>query len=289
MQLEVKPYEQIKPIEFNYEELKTQLLTKLDTYKHLQYTSDQIQAAKTDRAALNSLKKALNDERIRREKEFLEPFNQFKAQIKELCDLIDEPVKLIDAQVKEYEEMEKREKREACQKIFYGTEGLPDWLKYEQVENVKWYNKTTSIRTVAEEIKAKINHINVDIQMLSALPDFSFEAIEVYKETLDSGKALVEGNRLADIQKRKEEEQKRKEETERLAKEVEERTKTPDIPFMDGEVREIIPDEPKAEETRVWLSFRAYLSKSDALELKAFLNAMGIQYEAIKEDKTNGN
>ena len=93
MQLEVKPYEQIKPIEFNYEELKTQLLTKLDDYKHLQYTSDQIQAAKTDRANLNSLKKALNDERIRREKEFLEPFNTFKAQIRELCELIDEPVK----------------------------------------------------------------------------------------------------------------------------------------------------------------------------------------------------
>lgn len=289
MQLEVKPYEQIKPIEFNYEELKTQLLTKLDTYKHLQYTSDQIQAAKTDRANLNSLKKALNDERIRREKEFLEPFNQFKAQIRELCDLIDEPVKIIDAQIKECEEKEKAEKRDKCIELFGNTEH-PDWLKYEQIEDSKWYNKTTSVKAVTAEIEERIAKINADIELISALPDYSFEAMEEYKRSLDASSALAEGKRLADIQKRKEEEarrreeeeRRRKEEAERLAKEVENRTKTPEIPFVDAEVVEITADEPKAEETRVWLSFKAYVSKSEASELKAFFNAMGIQYEAIK-------
>lgn len=275
MQLEVKPYEQIKPIEFNYEELKTQLLTKLDTYKHLQYTSDQIQAAKTDRANLNSLKKALNDERIRREKEFLEPFNTFKAQIRELCDLIDEPVKLIDAQIKEVENREKEEKREQCRKIFddmASFPGRPDWLQFEQIFNEKWLNKTCSIKSITDEIVEKLKKIAADITVLSEL-EYSFEAIEEYKRSLDVSAAMNEGKRIAEIQKRKAEIEQNV---------VVEQTETPDIPFMDGEVREIIPDEPKAEETRVWLSFRAYLSKSDALELKAFLNAMGIQYEAIK-------
>jgi hypothetical protein len=275
MQLEVKPYEQIKPIEFNYEELKTQLLTKLDDYKHLQYTSDQIQAAKTDRANLNSLKKALNDERIRREKEFLEPFNTFKAQIRELCDLIDEPVKLIDAQIKEVENREKEEKREQCRKIFddmASFPGRPDWLQFEQIFNEKWLNKTCSIKSITDEIVEKLKKIAADITVLSEL-EYSFEAIEEYKRSLDVSAAMNEGKRIAEIQKRKAEIEQNV---------VVEQTETPDIPFMDGEVREIIPDEPKAEETRVWLSFRAYLSKSDALELKAFLNAMGIQYEAIK-------
>ena len=277
MELKIQPYEQAQPISWNFEELKAELTAKLETYKTLQYTPEQIAAAKTDRAGLNNLKKALNDERIRREKEFLEPFNTFKAQIRELCDLIDEPVKLIDAQVKEYEEMEKREKREACQKIFYGTEGLPDWLKYEQIENVKWYNKTTSIKAVTEEIEAKINHINVDIKMLSALPDFSFEAIEVYKETLDSGKALIEGNRLADIQKRKEE-------AERQAQITVERAETPEIPFVEGEVVEITADETKGVEKAVWLKFEALLTVSQAAELKAFFKFNGIDYKPIKED-----
>lgn len=275
MQLEVKPYEQIKPIEFNYEELKTQLLTKLDDYKHLQYTSDQIQAAKTDRANLNSLKKALNDERIRREKEFLEPFNTFKAQIRELCELIDEPVKLIDAQIKEVENREKEEKREQCRKIFddmASFPGKPDWLTFEKIENPKWLNKTCSIKSITDEIVEKLKKIAADITVLSEL-EYSFEAIEEYKRSLDMSAAMSEGKRIAAIQKRKAEIEQNV---------VIEQTETPDIPFMDDEVREIIPDEPKAEETRVWLSFKAYLSKSDALELKAFLNAMGIQYEAIK-------
>lgn len=272
MELQIKAYK-AQPIEFNYEELKTELLTKLSDYKTLQYTEDQIQAAKADRAKLNSLKKALSDERVRRKKEFLEPFDKFEAQVKELCNLIDEPVQLIDAQVKEYEEKEKSEKRDKCIELFGNTEH-PDWLKYEQIENPKWYNKTTSIKAVTEEIEAKINHINVDIKMLSALPDFSFEAIEVYKETLDSGKALVEGNRLADIQKRKEE-------AERQTQIVEERTKTPQIPFSSDEVVEITADEEKGEEPRIWLCFRAYISKEDATELRAFLRMRHIEYEAL--------
>lgn len=275
MELKIQPYEQAQPISWNFEELKAELTAKLETYKTLQYTPEQIAAAKTDRAGLNNLKKALSDERIRREKEFLEPFNLFKAQINELVTLINEPVQLIDKQIKEFEEMEKREKRNACIAIFDDIEDKPEWLRFEQIENPKWINKTTSIKAITEEIEAKINRVNVDIKMLLALPEFSFEAIEVYKETLDSGKALIEGNRLADIQKRKAE-------AERQAQMPVEQTETAEIPFVDGEVVEITADEPKAEETRVWLSFRAYLSKSDALELKAFLYAMGIQYEAIR-------
>lgn len=274
MELQIKAYK-AQPIEWNYEELKTQLFTKLQDYKTLQYIPEQIQAAKTDRANLNALKKALSDERIRRKKEFLEPFDKFEAQVKELCNLIDEPVQLIDKQIKEVEEKEKQDKKDSCMKIFFGTEGLPDWLKYEQIENPKWYNKTTSIKAVAEEIEAKINHINVDIKMLSALPDFSFEAIEVYKETLDSGKALIEGNRLADIQKRKAE-------AERQAQIAEERTETPQIPFTEVEPVENITVEEKTEKQAVWLSFKAYLTATQAAELKSFFNFNGIRFEAIR-------
>lgn len=276
MELQIKAYK-AQPIEFNYEELKTELLTKIADYKTLVYTNDQIQDAKADRSRLNALKKALSDERIRRKKEFLEPFDKFEAQVKELCNLIDEPVQLIDAQVKEYEEKEKSEKRDKCIELFGNIEH-PDWLKYEQIENPKWYNKTTSIKAVTEEIEAKINHINVDIKMLSALPDFSFEAIEVYKETIDSGKALVEGNRLADIQKRKEE-------AERQAQIAEERTETPQIPFASDDVVEITADKEEGKESRVWLSFRAYISKEEAAELRSFFKMYGIEYEAIKEVK----
>lgn len=277
MELQIKAY-QAQPIEWNYEALKTELLTKLEDYKHLQYTAEQITMAKADRANLNNLKKALSDERIRRKKEFLEPFETFERQVKELCDLIDEPVQLIDKQIKEVEEKEKAEKKEACRMIFEGTEGLPDWLKYEQIENVKWYNKTTSIKAVSAEIDETIKKINANIELISALPEFSFEAMEEYKITLDASRALSEGKRLADIQKRKAE-------AERQAQIAEERTETPEIPFADTEPIENTPATAKAEEKALWLSFRAYLTASQAAELKSFCTFTGIIIEPIKEDK----
>lgn len=276
MELRIAPHEPASPLVWNFEELKTEISARIQQYKTLQYTADQIQAAKQDRANLNSLKKALNDERIRREKEFLEPFNEFKAQVKELCELIEEPVQLIDAQIKEVENREKEAKREQCHKIFddmASFPGKPDWLTFEQIENPKWLNKTCSIKSITDEITEKLKKIAADITVLSEL-EFSFEAIEEYKRSLDVSAAMAEGKRIAEIQKRKAEIEQNV---------VAESTETPEIPFVEGEVVEITTDEEKATESRVWLSFRAHLSKDEALELKAFFNMYSIQYEAIKE------
>ena len=66
--------------------------------------------------------------------------------------------------------------------------------------------------------------IGNDIATINNLPEFSFEAREVYVKTLDIAKAIKEGQRLAEIQKRKnayEEEQQKKVEEEEAAKAAE--------------------------------------------------------------------
>ena len=110
MELKIMPYEQPAAIKFNFEELKTELEERVKVYEKMVYDETQIQQAKADRADLNKLKKALNDERIRREKDYMVPFNEFKAQINEIIAIIDKPVAIIDKQVKEFEEKEKQEK-----------------------------------------------------------------------------------------------------------------------------------------------------------------------------------
>ena len=269
MELIVQPYQAIPPIKFNYEELKVALNTKLDTYRNLQYTEEQIQLAKTDRAALNRLKTTLNNERLRREKEFMQPFNEFKAQIRELCDLIDEPVSLIDRQVKEYENIEKQAKRDKCKEIFFANPDVPEWVDFEQIENPRWLNKTFSMKQVEDDITEKIKKVHDDIKVLSEL-EYSFEAIEEYKRTLDLSAAMVEGKRIATMQ---------------IKKQAEKTSKTAQIPFVDNEVVEITADEPKAEEKAVWLKFEVLLTKSQAAELNAFFKFNGIDYKPIKEDK----
>ena len=266
MELKIEPYIKSAPIVFNYEELKQQIQAKCNEYKTLVYSNDQIDAAKKDRSNFNALKKALSDERIRRKKEYLEPFETFESQIKELCTLIDEPVQLIDKQIKEYEEKGKSEKREKCVEIFNTIEH-PTWLKYEQIENVKWYNKTTSLASITKEIETIIESINSSMFALSQMPDFAFEAIEEFKRTLDMQSAINEGRRLRDIQKRKEESEK--------------------IPFLatPEEVTEIKPDEDEDEEPkRFWVKFEAFLSYEEAMELKTYFKFSHITYRQIEED-----
>ena len=103
MELKINEVQLPEQITFNYEELKQELTEKVSMYETLVYTDEQIKEAKVDKASLNKLKKALNDERIRREKEYMKPFDDFKAKINEIIDIIDKPVALIDKQVKEYE------------------------------------------------------------------------------------------------------------------------------------------------------------------------------------------
>ena len=107
MEFKVNEYQLPDKLTFNYEELKQELTEKVNEYKTLIYSDEQIKEAKADRASLNKLKTALNDERIRREKEYMQPFNEFKSKVAEIIKIIDEPIALIDAQVKGYEDKKK--------------------------------------------------------------------------------------------------------------------------------------------------------------------------------------
>ena len=84
MELKISPYKKPEQICFNYEELKKMIIEKASLYESVVYTDEQIKSAKKDRANLNKFKKALNDERIKLENEYMTPFNEFKSQIKEL-------------------------------------------------------------------------------------------------------------------------------------------------------------------------------------------------------------
>lgn len=67
----------------------------------------------------------------------------------------------------------------------------------------RWLNKTTSMRSIEDVMNAFITSVEKDVDTLSKLPEFGFEALEVYKSTLDINRALNEGQRLAEIQRKK--------------------------------------------------------------------------------------
>lgn len=254
MELKMMPYTIPDKVEFNFAELKAELIEKAETYANMVYTEEQMAVAKTDRANLNRLKKALNDERIRREREYMQPFSEFKNQIAEIIQIIDKPVQAIDRQVKEWEENRKEEKREAIYEIWMQTDA-PEWMR---VIKDKWLNASTSFKSIEDEIGEMIAQAEKDLEMIRALGEYAFEAEEAYKETLDLAEALKCANRLKYMAGKKAE-------IERL--------------MATAEGRETGHD--KAETEREWISFKAFVTPDEARALGDYMRRNGIQFEVL--------
>lgn len=296
MQLEVKEYQLPAEIQFNFDEIKEEISEKLQKFENLVYTDEQIKEAKADRSSLNKLKKALQDEKIRRKKEYLKPFEDFENKINEIIKLIDAPVGLIDKQVKEFEEKKKADKRIEIG-AFWETTEHPEWMTLARIFDERWLNATYTMKQIQADINGWINRINSEIETLQRLEDFSFEAIETYKRSLDLNQAIAEGKRLSDIQKCKEEEARRKAELLEAQKKIEEETRWEEMQkagselaegFSEGlkeEAEEIDAKAEKAEETTqsgaMWINFSACLTIDQALKLKKFFEDNNIEFKKI--------
>ena len=280
MELKVTPYEQPAIIDFNFDELKQELTERVQVYKTAIYDDNQIKQAKADRADLNKLKTALNNERIRREKEYMKPFNEFKDKINEIIKIIDEPVAVIDQQVKDYENRKKEEKRKDIEGFYDGelqenlTTRAPEWLTLSAIWDDRWLNASVSMAAVKKEIIDKVTRINQDVQTLQDLPEFGFEAVAVYKSTLDINKALNEARRMSEIKKAKAEAE--REAAEKAAQEEQakqEQAPEPEpVPFE---------EEPAPAEVAKWVNFSVEITTTQAKALRQFFENNGIRYRAI--------
>lgn len=284
MELRINTWKSPEVIDFNFEELKEEITNKSALYKNMVYTDETIKDAKSDRALLNKFKTALEDKRKEVKKQCLEPYNQFEKQIKELVAIIDEPVKLIGEQITEFEDREKAEKHEQITKLF-DKAGFQSFVTLEQIYDPKWLNKSVSLKLIEEELTNTVYRIGHDVTTINSLKEYSFEALEHYKKTLDLASAIAEGQRLADIQKRKLEHEAELKAREELAKkQAEERAKAEAEANLHEESEEVAQEEPQSEVEikRQWIKFVALLSKDDALALKEFCDKRGIEIKSIK-------
>lgn len=290
MELRVNEVTIPEKISFNYEELKAELTEKVAFYETLVYTDDQVKDAKADRATLNKLKKTLNDERIRREKEYMQPFNEFKAQVNEIIGIIDKPIAVIDKQVKEFEDQKKVNKQKDIEELFASI-GFQSFVTLEKIWDPKWLNASTSMKSIEEQMRSRMYQIGDDVLTLHNLPEFGFEATEVYKQTLDINKAIKEAQRMAEIAKAKAEaeakkkaaEESRKAEEERKAKEIKEEQRV--IVPTEPHEQAVTPPEPvqSADSTqeRMLVRFEVLLTTEDAYALKEFFKSRSIEFKAI--------
>lgn len=275
----------VKEILWNNEELKAEIAEKMQEYKSLAFTAETIQDAKKDRAKLNKLRTAFEDERKKVKKQCMEPYEKFERQVKELTALIDEPIRLIDSQIKEAEEFRKTQKRKDIETMFSEI-GFQPFVSLEKIWDEKWLNASVSMNRIEEQMKTRMYQIGNDVATINNLPEFSFEAMEVYKKSLDLTMAIQEGQRLSEIQKRKaayEEEQKRKAAEEAERKRQEESEKLQQVPAHSVERKQDAkkPDE-IAEPKIMKLDFRVWGTEEQLMGLRQYMINNKIKFGKVE-------
>lgn len=280
-----------KTIDFNFEELKSQLAESLSLYTGLVVTEDSIKAAKEDRAKLNKLREALDTKRKEVKKECMAPYNDFEAKVKELLGLIDKPIAAIDGQLKEFEEKRRAAKRADILAIYEETVGeLRPLLPFDKLLRDEWYNTGVSLKKIREAIVAAEDKAASDLEVLSTVESEFAEAVKLkYLEALDLNAALTERARLQEraAKLREYEEQQRARaanlpEAERAAASARGAEQTPDPAANTEQAGTWEPGGGEAvEETVYLLRFECRVTQGQAAELAAWLKARNISYRRI--------
>lgn len=200
-------------IDFNFEQLKTELAESLKKYESLVVTEDTVKDGKKKKSDLNHLKDALDAQRIAVKNKCMEPYTSFESKVRELTGMISQAVDSIDKQVKSFEEIKKQEKQDQIQAIYTSNIGdLEKILPIEKMWNARWLNATYRISEIENEIKQTIQKASNDIGIIKAMrTPCEVSMIAEYIKTLDMSAALAEKARYEELQKRIEERQKAKE------------------------------------------------------------------------------
>lgn len=284
LRLVISPLQKMEAIKFNYEELKGGLTASLEKYQNLVYTPENIKEAKDDRATLNALKKSLNDEKIKIKKEFMVPYDDFEAKIKELIELVDKPASEIDKQVKVFEEQEKAKKRETIKTIYSENIGAyAELISLEKLYDPRWENKTYKETDITKEIQDVVKKADSDLKVIMDLKsEFEFQIKDTYFKTLDLGQALIENQRL----------EKQKELQEQLAKPQTTEVKVDPVNSIDVDAADAMryavgniagvdtsnEESNQVEEKMVSVAFRVECTESQLKALGEYMKANGIKY-----------
>lgn len=295
-------------IDFNYAETKAFLQEKMAVYNGAVFTNETMDIAKKERASLRKLKMQMDEERKKVKIAWMAPYTQFESHVKELIELVDKPVLLIDKQVKEYETRKREEKLEVCKGIFAElVDDLTDFLTFEKIFDAKWLNATTTLKSIREDIQNIVAATETQIETIKMSNSDAVEkALEIYRDTLDITRAIGHINQYETTKreveererKRKEAEEQRKLEAERARIREEERQRILEEQKKEAETEikiqqaveeakvnaeeEIIQSFiPEKEGEKNLYEYRIELSGESKEKLEMFMDSIGIEWELI--------
>lgn len=283
--LEVRVEQKLGILNWNFEELNRQLDVQLEKYRGLTFTDDQMPEAKKTRAALNKVAKEINDRKIAVKKEFCAPYTEFEEQAKQLIRKINDVSGEIDAQVKDYEEQQRADKRKRIEA--WWAENGKHTVELEKIWKDSWLNTTCSDEKWMRELEAEKVRISNDIYSLSLMTDKERPEkldflLREYMKTLDVRRttdAWEESERAAE-QARIEKERLEQERQQREAKRAE----------VTAKPAPVETSEPKAEKgPEDYLYSPTFklidLTYSQAMDLTNYMKKNGLRFVSVAKER----
>lgn len=278
-------------IGFNFEEIKEKLNSELEIYKNMIFTEDSKAEAKKTIASLRKLKKSVNDKKLEVKKSFMIPYTNFEAQVKELDNLIDEPINFINNQVEEFERKRVEEKKALISEIYTEImaehEEASGYLPLQRIYDSKWENATTTKKAITEAIAERVDHVEKDLGIIRSMgSEFEDKGIEKYKATLELSDAIEIMNQYQkqkeEILRRQEEEAKRKAEEE--ARKASEVSSAIDTPMQESPVAQTEPEEKIIEQKPVndSIVYEIIADPFQIVMMEAFMRENDINFKRTK-------
>lgn len=221
---------QVRPvagqIQTNFDEIEKQLAVEMGKYDGVVFTEETKADAKRTVAELRKIKKSIDDSRKEVKTQWMEPYNQFEARVKQMTALVDKPINHINGQVEEFEAKRLKERQAEIEQIYTEEIGdMADFLPLYRLQEDKWSNASTSVKSIRKSMSETIANTRagkaaIEAMQSDAVPD----ALRKFQATLNLPDALAYINRH-EVQKaemlRKEDERRRQEEERRHQAEIE--------------------------------------------------------------------
>lgn len=278
-------------VTFNYDEIKAELKKQMDIYSSLVFTEEQKADAKKDLANLRKLAKAIDAKKREVRSEYIKPYLDFESKIKELLQLVNEPIDLINKQVAEFDKKQKEEKKAKIIEVFNELAENYPFITLESIYKKEWENVSTSMKSIKQDISARISEITIDINTLENFKSDAFErARDMY---LSNGYNLAAA--IQYIQKYEEEKKeilKMEEERRRKAEEAKVQESKEDNEQLKGKMNItdfteispfggfVIPDTEEVEPKSI-TTFQITATHEQLADLREFLITNNIEYKEI--------
>lgn len=297
-------------ISCNFDQVKQAIQETLAEYKGAVFTEDSKTYAKKHVASLRAKKKDLQDNLREAKKEYMNPWDEFEGQAKELIALYDEPVNLINGQVQEFEANRIAKKRELIQGLYAELvpEELREYIPLDRIYNEKWENATVKEKEIRGEMSRIAGEVAKDIKTIRGMESDAVEnALAGYRVSLDLTEAITYINNY-ERQKQeiiaKEQERRRQEEEERIRREEREKALAEQRAAAEKEKalrkaeeeKEQAVEQAKAEAQQEFIDslipddvngnselyeYRIALSADAKSKLEMYMDSIGIEWEVI--------